>query len=297
MSSSAPIGPKTISPPLRLKGLLQGGLLELQVHLAKFNRQSPPETIHRIRVLSRRQRALCRLLQFSGAPEDFRRLEKRLKTLTKALSPIRNRDVSLERLKGQEKKFKEQAGGGGLKFLRKAFRKRLKNTRRECLAKVPKRKILKILGSENTLQHWGWLSEEILERQLEKRLAAASEQVLKQWRQFRESGRTEDLHQVRIGWKNYRYTLEIHSSCFGIPDKETLEQFKFFQDRMGFIQDLGVLKGHLVEKSIRKKVPGKKRKRMGRFKNYLNRALKEAVREFPKTHGVRFEDLVRGGIS
>lgn len=295
MSPLTPIASKKLSPPLRVKGLLQERLSELQDHLAMLNPQSDPETIHQIRVLCRRLRALCRLLRFAEAPSEFRALEKVLRRTARDLSPIRNWDVSQERLGDLEREWKKK-NERGLKFLRKIFPSHITEIRKDCLTKFSAKKISKSLGAENLFLNGDRFSEQDFEGLLAERVKNSSLQVLRKWQKFQKSHSPEALHKVRTSLKKLRYSLEIQTIYFDVPGKKKLESFKHFQDQLGYLRDLQILKGHLKEKAIRKNIPSKKRNRFRRLNKFLKNSLEEDLKNFQKNQGPRLKALVEGNL-
>lgn len=266
---------------------------ELKDLLLSLNANSASRTIHQIRVLSRRQRALCRLLSALGAPKGVGRLEKRLRRLTQKLSVVRSWDVSLGQMKDLEKEWKRREDRG-LGFLREICRVRRNKIRARVLAGLSSKKILKSLKWDEAWLAGEWFSESVLEDQLIKEVGQASKTVLKKWKRFQAGGTLRDLHEMRICWKKLRYTLEIQFHCFEVPEEETLGEFKFIQDQLGQIQDLQSLKSHLKENAVRKKVPSGRRSRFRRFKAFLNRSIEQAVEGFCRGHAGRLEALIGG---
>jgi CHAD domain-containing protein len=71
MSSIAQIGSVPASLIPRLQQRLEKGLEELRRLLPTLGPQIKPEQIHDIRIATRRQRVLCRLLELPGTSPGF----------------------------------------------------------------------------------------------------------------------------------------------------------------------------------------------------------------------------------
>ena len=74
----------------------------------------------------------------------------------------------------------------------------------------------------------------------------------RQWREVvAASPSVEDLHQLRLAVKRFRYTLELFRPCYGSGLEERLEALKRMQDHLGAMNDCetstALLQAELIE--------------------------------------------------
>jgi CHAD domain-containing protein len=268
----------------RLRQRQERGLQELLALLSTLGPHSQPELIHEIRVLTRRQRVLCRLLQSKESPSEFKKLERRLRKMTKALSSVRSWDVSVRQLKGFERQWRE-GEKRGLGFLRRIFKEQTQRVRRRDLPNFPKKKLTRFLDPARMNPSWDHFSGSQLERRIRDEICGFADRALEHWTTFQRSGTPTDLHRVRILLKKLRYLLEIQTIVMDAPHEAGIDRLKSLQDKLGDIHDLHVLRGHLQEAVVEKRISLKQRKRYRRIKKSLKSLEAQAVKDFQESEG------------
>jgi CHAD domain-containing protein len=208
------------------------------------------EALHRLRVASRRLRELVPLLALD--PDTARRLNRRLRKVTRRLGSVRELDVLMlliEELQGNTRYPQE-----GLKRVGAAVL-RARTAARERLAdKLPSGKLERIgrklenAGKRLESRHgksgprvranrpkdtWRWALDARLVRRAERArsaIEAAGAAYL-----------PEPLHAVRIAFKKLRYTAELRSLTKRDSTAADIAAMKSVQDVLGRLHDLEVL--------------------------------------------------------
>jgi CHAD domain-containing protein len=208
-----------------------------------------PECLHQVRVASRRVRAVLDLVD-PGVYRGFRRHERSLRCLTKALGSTREMDVHLGLLEAIKLRDPEILHGALIEHVQELLeRRRLKTCKplnRELRsisiedlaglledAKLPS----VLITSEQRLGAWQCLEPLVLS--LQDSLLPLLEQ--------------EDiaaLHAFRIQVKKLRYTLEILEPAFPVPLDDWLQRLKALQTALGEHHDLAMLEAALRDVQI-----------------------------------------------
>ncbi|HKY63617.1 MAG TPA: CHAD domain-containing protein [bacterium] len=185
--------------------------------------------VHRLRVATRRLRAIFEVLAEAPPSGLNRRAERSVKFLTSRLGEIRSLDVSLKLWRQRfSLPFAEAELKKSARRARKGLAKKIGKGRRAGLEKAL-RKILRQLrrGEENYQPAW------------EKRRALAEREARNSYSAFRRGGDIESLHELRIRLKQWRYLLELAANP--TAELRAIEQLKALQDDIGEIHDMEVL--------------------------------------------------------
>lgn len=207
------------------------------------------DTVHDLRVASRRLRAFGETFRSVLRKKTHTRLERPLKRVTGAVGPVRDRDVQLELLAGRRQHAGSDAERAALEYLLE----RLSAERGERLLRGQKRLAKVELGrierrvrraEAEVLEHLGSAGDEraYAREVLETLIADAALAVPPE-------GAGEDaerLHRLRIDMKELRYALELFEPLFGERFERVYERATALQDTLGAHRDLLVL-GELVE--------------------------------------------------
>lgn len=247
--------------------------------------QVDPETVHDVRVLSRRLRAIQEVLLATQKESAKKFLPDPARKIRKALGSLRSWDVSLECM--EQKKFGKDLVDGSLEFLVKAFKKRC-DKKREGLE-------LPALGSptvwENLLHK---LSEDQLKDAIQTRDKALVTDLEDRVDRFLRTQSKEDLHQIRIALKRWRYHQEIIQDGLEEDKSLILKEMKAFQDRLGQFNDWVELSRHLKNSKLLKNIEKAKHwKRYRRFSKKLKRFVKKDLGQLYELMGDEFLGWVR----
>ena len=196
---------------------------------------SDPETLHQMRVSTRRARAFLRaakpLLDSKWAGD----LRDELRWIGSALGPARDLDVLTERIEGEIARLGDE---------RRVVRGLLEGLERE--RRKARRALVAVLSEERYPR--------LLDRleRPEPRLVADAQRTLAElwWEEFertrRAFGRLEDdssdeeLHAARIKVKRLRYAAELAALELGGPGERFVDAAKALQDVLGEHQDASV---------------------------------------------------------
>jgi CHAD domain-containing protein len=220
-----------------------GRLLEL-CHVDQW--QEDPEGLHQVRIASRRVRAVLDLVDPELYP-GFRKHEKHLRRLTKALGLTRELDVhalTLEALKVRQSEPLLTASAEHLLELLDRKRCRAREAMHRDLEAVSLKDLDRLLVTPNFPEPlvmadlpfavWNCLEPWI------RAVEAVLPPLLNQ-----ENG--PELHKLRIQVKRLRYTLEILESAFPTPLEDCLQRLKALQTALGQHHDQAMLEAFLWE--------------------------------------------------
>lgn len=211
--------------------------------------QADPETLHEVRIASRRVRAVLDLMDLRAYP-DLKGPARHLRRLTKALGLTRELDVHVEALEGLKEEVTDPLHRASLEVLledldhtrrktRKIMARDLKKVKLKDLSALPEcpTQLESSPGAttpEATLQGSAWIC-------LEPLLLAVDQVIPQLLNQEEVSG----LHKLRIRVKRLRYTLEILEPAFPEPLETTLQSLKTLQTTLGEHHDHAMLEAHL----------------------------------------------------
>jgi CHAD domain-containing protein len=205
-----------------------------------------PDGIHDVRVASRRIRSILRAHKrlFKKAPyADF---QCRVKAVTRGLGTARELDVTIALLDTRRKKLKGPARVAANQIIR-----RLRAQRTEESANVDAgvhliengrfQKSIETLTSSAKSVSRCYLDS--ARNTLNKRLDA----VLTAHEHWRQTRSDEDLHQVRIAFKRFRYSCEIFEPVYGAPLKEFILSLKAAQEHLGDWNDVRIARDYVEQ--------------------------------------------------
>jgi CHAD domain-containing protein len=222
--------------------------------------------LHKTRVASRRIREALPIVGVTAPPSKVKKLNKKMRALTRALGPIRELDVELDML---EERAAAEGSGRALEIVRREIASRRQTLRQTLKDDVPvndmKRLIKKLervatvkgRKRKNGTQKSGHKAESKLEAKWRAVLAARLMQRAKRLgAALEEAGPLyvpERLHDVRISTKKLRYALEIARDASVAGTTPLLRVLKRHQERLGHLHDLQMLLKHVRETDA---VPG-----------------------------------------
>jgi CHAD domain-containing protein len=201
--------------------------------------QGNAERLHQARVATRRLRETLPLVA-SGKRE--RRLERKVRGLTRALGPVRELDVALEILDGLE--GTADASPVAVARLRRAIadeREQLHAGMRERIARCDLRRLEKraLAASQDGMHPAAARPEQA---------GAARRGAARRAARLRDAVNSaaglylpDRLHDVRVAVKKLRYALEIAGTVAGTRGRSRLRTLKKAQDLLGRMHDLEVL--------------------------------------------------------
>jgi CHAD domain-containing protein len=224
--------------------------------LKAFARELPPveegdvEALHRLRVASRRLRELIPLLALD--PDATRRLNRRLRKVTRRLGSVRELDVLMlliQELQGNARYPQE-----GLKRVATAVLQARSDARERLAARLRPGKLERLARKlENAakrleLQHGKSGQRSLANRPMDGWRWALDARLVRRAERARSAIETagaaylpEPLHAVRIAFKKLRYTVELRSLTQRDSAAADIAVMKSAQDLLGRLHDLEVL--------------------------------------------------------
>jgi CHAD domain-containing protein len=220
--------------------------------------------LHKTRVASRRIREALPIVGVTAPSGKVKKLNKKMRALTRALGPIRELDVELGIL--EDRVAAAGTSDRVLEIVRREIASRRQALREELKGDAPvsdiKRLIKKLerLGAgkgKNGSHKAGDKTRSKLEAKWRALLAARLMQRAKRLdKALDEAGplyAPERLHDVRISTKKLRYALEIARDAGAAGATALLRVLKRHQERLGNLHDLQMLLTHVRETET---VPG-----------------------------------------
>lgn len=208
--------------------------------------------LHKTRVASRRIREALPVIAVCAPPDRVRKLNKKMRALTRYLGPIRELDVELDLL--EKRPPTPNVSGRALELVRRGIAAERQALRHELVENAPVSDVKKLIRKlEQVAKHQNGTPKRARRYEAQWRGALAA-RLLRRAKALRaaieESGplyAPERLHAVRIATKKLRYALEIAQDA-GIPRAGVLiRMLKRHQDRLGHLHDLQALLKHVRE--------------------------------------------------
>lgn len=245
------------------------------------------EAIHDMRVATRRFRAAIHIFAAGFSTRSLKFLQKGLKKTAKMLGTVRDLDVFLEKLRGYQQQF-PLAEQTELAPLLEYFNLQ-RDTERAKLLRYLESSAYEKFKSKTT----HFLHQELHETSHKLRkptpfqiahiapaLIYKRYETIRAYESFLIDASVELLHQLRIDFKHFRYTLENFHDILGHEKAVVLAELKTIQNHLGDLNDARVA-CELVQnflqhwKQYRKKIATTRSKKPTAVINYLNVKLAE----------------------
>jgi CHAD domain-containing protein len=226
----------------RMENYLLGKLSDLKEGLDDCARHVDVETLHKLRVTSRRLRVGLRLFGDLFPGRELRQSCRQVKRLTRALGTVRALDVDLLILKGMRRKLPEQTREAQVRTARMLLVDRAEAVKEveETVALLRKSGFVAQLERMVRYAHRRLDSKRLMKsvREEVERLRKVARCREERWR---EKGSGRAFHRLRIAVKKYRYALEAAGAVFESRVQTRLGALKELQDAMGACHDLEIL--------------------------------------------------------
>ena len=228
--------------------------------------------LHKTRVASRRIREALPIVAASASPAKVKKLNKKMRALTRSLGPIRELDVELDML--EDKSKTDGVPGRAIEMVRREVAARRQALRQELADNAPVtdlKKLLKKLERVATTGKTGKTrktgrGQRVEKKERQEHRAECESDFETQWRgvlatrlmrrakslgsALEEAGPLyvpERLHAVRIATKKLRYALEIARDAGVTAATPLVKLLKRHQERLGHLHDLQILLKHVRE--------------------------------------------------
>ncbi len=225
--------------------LLDRSCMEMGDQLQKFLKDGDEDSVHDLRVASRRLLEWSALFSELVPPLLIKPLQEKLEAGIENLSRLRNQDIFLGFLKSQAVRGK---------ILKRASRrrKRLLKEARILLEEAD------VTGTEENLQeilgwigqHWNEISSRRLGPSLSKILEIRSRAVKMALKKLVDP-KLQNLHPLRKAMRRLRYAGEISREISGDPAEKLLGTLKHWQETLGAIRDSAVISKRLSKLKLK----------------------------------------------
>ncbi len=276
--------------------LKQGRQLKTDIELSSL--KLSPKKIHRLRVLSRRNRASLEILG-GMAPRVFANPLKILQKLTRKLGQLRSLDVyrkDLKKLSHPHDVDLVPASAKLQNYLDKKLKKS-REARHRQLRIWAKRNLSKRLHPETLKEDMVHCDSGDFYAALQQQEKITRERLKRRWIDYQEQQDLTSLHEVRIALKRWRYLLELQEECLPTAQKNPIPILKQLQDAMGSINDSHSLHHFLLDEKIRKKI--KKQKLMLPYQTLVKKLeteLQHKIKAFKKKQLPQLKSLMEGAL-
>lgn len=209
--------------------------------------------LHKCRVASRRIREALPIVAVDAPPAKIKKLNKKMRALTRYLGPIRELDVELDML--EERARGEDAPGRAIEMVRREVASKRQALREELADSAPISDVKKLLkklervGKREDSRSRKSKTSRKFEAEWRGVLAARLMRRAKSLSSALDGAGPlyvpERLHDVRITTKKLRYALEIAHDAGVAGVGVLLRTLKRHQQRLGRLHDLQMLLKHV----------------------------------------------------
>jgi CHAD domain-containing protein len=208
--------------------------------------------LHKTRVASRRIREALPVISVCAPPNKVKKLNRKMRALTRYLGPIRELDVELDILDGASKE--EGVPGRAIEMVRREIAARRQALRHELAQNAPVsdvKKLIKKLERVGKREEGKEKENSEYEAQWRSALAARLMRRAKSLRDALDQAgpfyAPERIHDVRISTKKLRYAVEIAKDVGVAGAGPVVSALKKQQERLGRLHDLQSLLKHVRE--------------------------------------------------
>lgn len=270
--------PPPVVSPKSLREVILTHLQSLSAYHRGVLESGDVESVHKMRVTTRRLQAALDLLQTSPDDKPIRKLKKKLRNWRRRLSLVRNYDVFLMMMENNAsmRRAANQEAHGLLKDEISKRRADIASRVRQRLEKINIDAMAAALGvnqeagAENPEGKPDSLSNHLQdERQIVLRAADRLEQRLSEFQTKAAEANPHmdpvELHRLRIGAKRLRYLFEILAEMGYGDATRALNWLRGFQDKLGDWHDLVAQEEELIRIVTRPKFVKEHLKPSGRL--------------------------------
>jgi CHAD domain-containing protein len=206
------------------------------------------EALHKARVASRRIREALPVIGVAAPPAKLKKLEKKMRNLTRHLGPIRELDVELGMI--EQRAADDELSRTALAVVRRDVAAQRQALRRHLAKDPPVKDIRKLIKKLERITD----SKQAKPSHQDAWRAALAATLMRRAKKLKaavdDAGAlyaSERLHAVRIAIKKLRYALEIAEETGQAGAKPLLKTLKREQDRLGHLHDVEALLAHVRE--------------------------------------------------
>jgi CHAD domain-containing protein len=246
LAANAPRAAPARSAPARehVRAALEARAAELRAHDPGTRLGTDPEELHKLRVATRRLRAVLRAARPLLDAERAEPLRAELRWLAGVLAPVRDGDVLLERLRGEVEQLDPPERRAAEERLLAGVSAARGEAREAMLEAMSGERYATLLAQ---LDDIGSLVRPGAADALEDIAAGEFRKLRKAVRALPPEPTDDELHAVRIRGKRARYAAELAAGGTGGRVRRLVREAKRFQDVVGEHQDAVVAEERLRE--------------------------------------------------
>lgn len=208
-----------------------------------------PEALHDMRVATRRLRSAFRVFRDYYRRKTIRPFIRNLRATRRALGPVRDLDVFVEKIDQYQAGLPEDERGG-MEPLLESWKEQREEKRVDMMRYLNSTRFAHFITDfADFLTKPGAGARRIrkkrpptgyLVRHVTPRLVYAQLEAVRSYDTVLDHAPVETLHALRIKFKRFRYTLEFFQEVLG-PEAETvIEEVKIMQDHLGDLNDANI---------------------------------------------------------
>jgi CHAD domain-containing protein len=205
------------------------------------------ECIHRMRVATRRMRTALTLFSDCFPKQDYKKIQKDVRKVTRALGEARDLDVQLEVIEAALKEFPDPVFQPGIKRLKLRLTQRRAEVQQHVDAAMDKMLADQLI---ERLEAWAaplleqsksvYLYTPALYQLAFRGIQVRIDELLSHVPYITDPQNVQELHAMRISAKRLRYAMETFEELYGGQLKPYITTARKLQDQLGAIHDLDV---------------------------------------------------------
>ena len=205
------------------------------------------ECIHRMRVATRRMRTALTLFSDCFPKQDYKKIQKDVRKVTRALGEARDLDVQLEVIEAALEEFPNPVFQPGIKRLKLRLTQRRAEVQQHVDAAMDKMLADQLI---ERLEAWAaplleqsksvYLYTPALYQLAFRGIQVRIDELLSHVPYITDPQNVQELHAMRISAKRLRYAMETFEELYGGQLKPYITTARKLQDQLGAIHDLDV---------------------------------------------------------
>ena len=205
------------------------------------------ECIHRMRVATRRMRTALTLFSDCFPKQDYKKIQKDVRKITRALGEARDLDVQLEVIEAALEEFPNPVFQPGIKRLKLRLTQRRAEVQQHVDAAMDKMLADHLI---ERLEAWAaplleqsksvYLYTPALYQLAFRGIQVRIDELLSHVPYITDPQNVQELHAMRISAKRLRYAMETFEELYGGQLKPFITTARKLQDQLGAIHDLDV---------------------------------------------------------
>ena len=205
------------------------------------------ECIHRMRVATRRMRTALTLFSDCFPKQDYKKIQKDVRKVTRALGEARDLDVQLEVIEAALEEFPNPVFQPGIKRLKLRLTQRRAEVQQHVDAAMDKMLADQLV---ERLEAWAaplleqsksvYLYTPALYQLAFRGIQVRIDELLSHVPYITDPQNVQELHAMRISAKRLRYAMETFEELYGGQLKPYITTARKLQDQLGAIHDLDV---------------------------------------------------------